>query len=265
MIRVLKNIGAEVLSLQDFQGLTLNPDETTNGIQFGEQVLKDSTSVALAILQGTLSVSDGFTEYTGNDALNLVKGAASQLTRDGKPIYTMSDRPKNTFRYLTSRGDDIPNNKIGEGSSLLFDVAPGVIQPIDMTFLEDIFIKDGYAQYGGSDSNDSWLSVEAIAPAGFPFPATLGNGNFDNVGGTWVLNSTNTGAYFIINTETVINRFANRLPLFNFSHEVSIAGAEPSLIPAGYVLRILVNNGATATTTLKAAVYLGCYRKTTIN
>jgi len=265
MTRLLKNITLSTVVLPDFQGISVDAGEIIDGLQFGEQALRDSTSVAMSLLDGTLSVSDGFTTFLGNDALNLVKGIASQTTRDGKPIYTMSDRPKNTFRYLTSRSDDLVNNKVGEGSSLLFDVAPGVIQPIDMVFLEDIYIKDGYAQYGGSTSNNSWLSVVIVAPAGLPFPAPAGNGNYDNIGGTWTPNTSGTGAFFIVATETVINRFANHLPLSTFAHEANIEGAEPSLIPAGYILRILVDNGSDSTTNLEAAVYVGCYRRTTIN
>jgi hypothetical protein len=265
MIRLLKNMGTTPLYLYDFQGITLGVGESTDGMQFGATVLRDSLSIAEELLIGTLVVNDGFTDYKKLEGVDLIRGTASQITLDGKPIVTMSDRPKDTFRHVTSRGDDLVGHKVGEGTSLSFNVAPGVIQNIDVQFIEDIFMKDGYCVYGGSTSNDSWLSVLVVCPAGVPFPSAGKLGNFDLVGSTWTPNNTNTGAYFILGVETVISRFGNHLPLITFNTMVEIESTEPTRLPTPYILRIVVDNGADSTSNLIARVYVGCYRKTTIN
>lgn len=266
MTRQLKNISANVVTLADLQGVSIEPGQTIDGLQFGTEVLRNSNSVASALLAGTLVLLDNYTTYTGIAAVDLIRGSATQVTRDGKPIYTVSDRPKDTFRHFTSRGDDLVARKIGQGTRLAFDIAPGQTQSIDMQFIEDIYIKDGYATYGKSNSDDCTLSVGVWCPAGVPFPAPGGNtGNYDLIGSTWTANASGHGAYLILGTETHLFKFAVDLGLPTFNNIMEIESAEPQLIPSPYILRITLFNGADSSSNLKSYVHVGMYRPHTIN
>lgn len=264
MIRQLKNISAYSLHLTDFQGTTLDVGSSIDGLMFGTDTLRNSASVASALLASELSISDGFTEYFKTEAVDLIRGSASQVTRDGKPIITTSDRPKDHLWYLTSVSDNMQTGKIGEGRELKFSVAAGATASIDMQFTDSIYIKEGTCNYLSS-SNDSYLNVSVVCPAGIPMPAKDNNGNYDLVEGTWTPNGTHTGAYFILAQETIIQRFVNKLPLPSFLNSTGVSAPESDLLPSPYILRITAHNGEDATAKLLAVVHIGCYRKATIN
>ena len=263
-MKILTNISENTLVLTDFQGLELDSGETIDAFAFGEQALRDSASIASELLLGNLSISDNYNTYTGLNAIDFIRGTATQVTRDGKPIITMSDRPKNTYRYVTSCGDDMSLQKIGDGPRAHLDIAPDSTGQVDLQFIEDIYIKDGYCTYS-STSDNSWLDVYVVCPAGVPFPAPSNNGNFDYTNGSWVPNGSGTGAYFILGTETKLYRFVNKMPLPSYSNLAEVEAAEPSLMPSPYILRFVAYNGSDATENMHCHIHIGCYRKNTIN
>lgn len=262
-MKQIKNISESQIILTDFHGVTLEANEIFDGLAFGDQDLRDSKSIHTALLNGTLSISDGINEYQGLLGIDYIRGTSSQVTRDGKPIVTTSDRPRNTYRYVTSCGDDMVLHKVGEGTRAHLDIPPGETHHIDLQFLEDIYIKDGYCNYS-STSDISWLNVYVVCPAGIPFPAPSNNGNYDNINGTWTANTNNTGKYFILPIEMKLFRFVNKMPLPSFNNFAEVEAAEPSLMPTPYILRFEVYNGNDATSNMHCHIHTGTYRATTL-
>lgn len=262
MIRQLTNISAGTVVLTDMHGLSIASSETVDGLQFGEAELRLSNDVILNILQGKLTVHDGINTYTDGSAIDIIRGTSSQVTKDGKQIITASDRPLNTYRYFSTRGDDMTNHVIGEGEELTFLVPAGQTVQKDLQFLEDLYIKDGQVHYWGVEDY-SHLDMTVVCPAGIPFQAPALNGNYDLVGTTWTPNANNTGAYFILQTETTIFRFVNHYPLTKFDGFGYIESPEPQLFPTPYKFRISVTNNNT-TDNLRAAVLITMYRKHTV-
>lgn len=260
--RTLKNVGASPIVLSDLNGLTIAPNESVDGLQLGEFALRNSIDVVNGLVNDGLELFDGYTTTTGLRAVDIIRGTTNQATPDGKLIVTASDRPANTYRYFTTKGDDMTNHILGEGEDLNFWIAPGQSMTKDIQFLEDTYIKDGQVHYWNVEDL-SFLDMVVVCPAGVPFPAPDHNGNYDLVGATWTPNGTNTGAYFILGTETVIFRFVNKYPLTKFDGFGYIESPEPQLFPTPYKFRITVFNNNT-TDNLRASVVINMYRKHTI-
>ena len=184
----------------------------------------------------------------------------SQVTKDGNQICTTSDRPKDKLWYYSSKGDDLVNHKIGEGNHMTFLIPPGEEYQNDMQFLEDVWIKDCQVHYWGVEDH-CHFSVEIICPAGIHFPAS-GNGNCD-YNGSWVPNATGTGKYFILPTETLVNRFITSYAMMRDSHYGHIEAPEPQMIPYPYKIRFKVENMNT-TDNLRACFIVGMYRNHTV-
>lgn len=263
LVRNLINVSGVEVTLDDFNGLTIPVGETVDGLMFGETSLRSSLDVLAAIALGTLHVSDGTNEYEGERAISLIKGTPDQFTRDGKVITTTSDRPQDHYRYFTTCGDNWATQTRGDGECILFEVPPTEDQSIDVRFIDDTYLKDGSMLYSNADFG-SWLRVDVLAPAGFPYPAKLKNGNYDVVAGQLVQNTTATGTYFVSATNTTVHRFINNMALYGIDRQrEEIDTTEPNFIPKGWIIRLIVhNNGASAT--MRAAITLGMYRKITL-
>jgi hypothetical protein len=263
VIRNLTNISQAQLVLTDFNGLTIEAGETVDGLMFGEMALKNSLDVINAIVDGNLKVNDGTKDYTGQRAVDLVKGfSPDQLTRDGKRIVTTSDRPQDHYRYFTTCGDDWDLQTRGDGQCLQYTVLPSSDQTLEVRFIDDTYLKDGSMIYYDAEMG-SWLRVDLFVPANMPFPAKNANGNFDYVDGAWVPNATNTGKYFILPQETLVHRFINKMAMFGMGRQrENIETTEPNFIPKGWIVRLSIHN-ASSTETIRATVTLGMYRKIT--
>lgn len=259
MIRNLVNISGEVLVLDDFKGKVVGVLETFDGLAFGESTLRESESVAMALLSGKLVVNDGSLEYLGLNAIALIMGVATQFTVDGKPITTSSDRPKDTYRCFTGRGD---NAQRGQGDDLLFDVTPGSSQSIDVKFLDNVFIKDGVIQYKNAVLG-THLDIEVIALPGVPFPHPTHQGTLDLVDNAFVANVTNTGKYMTAPIEVKLFRFLNHMHLLG-DNKQSVHSTESFQLFSLYTLRFTLTHPITATENAKAAVTMGMYRAKTL-
>lgn len=90
-------------------------------------------------------------------------GDTAHKTEDGLPKVYPSCRPHGTTTFFAGAGDDVTKG-VGQGEKLLFNLS--VNDPsklLDLTFKEDIWIKDGYmitrnAPFGAS------MDIEVIHP-----------------------------------------------------------------------------------------------------
>jgi len=264
MICNLTNVTDTEITLDDLRGTVIAPGETVDGLAFGEAELRASTSVATALLSGSLTLFDGFLTYTGNQALDLIRGYATQRTVDGKPITTVSDRPANTYRCFMGRGDDITSNPpvIGGGTPLVFDVAPGDAQVVNIHFADDVFIKDGEISFINAVLN-THLDVDVICPPNIPFPSPTHTGTLDRVGSSFVPNPTNTGAYMTAPVEVRLFRFINRMHLLG-SGTREVHSPEPFQLFTPYFLRFTLTNPAGNDKNVQGGIVIGMYRVRTI-
>lgn len=260
-IRIFKNISGQTLTIPDFMGKVVDVDEEFDGYSFGPQVLLSSSDLAMFLLEKKLELYDGFQRITGMEALNIVKGTSTQLTRDGKTIITASDRPKDTFRHFTGKGDDIAGQIVGAGNDLEFSVGPASSQVVDVQFLQDVFVKDGTILYENAELG-SYLTVEVICAPGVPFPSPTQTGTFDLVNGALVPNTEGTGTFMTAPVEVKLNRFINHMHLLG-SGKDSIMSPESFMLSFLYFLRFTIYN-ASATSTLTAAITMGMYRVKTL-
>lgn len=262
MIRNIVNASNDVVVLDDLNGIAIGVGETVDGLQFGLDRFKSSSSIIQQLLLGTLTLNDGTYDYTGNKAIDLMKDNVDQVTRDGKRIITASDRPKDHYRHFTSCGDDMVNQVRCAGEHLIFQVPPGETQVKEAQFFDDLYLKDGYIRYENA-AIGSHVTVDIVAPAGIPYPAIFKNGNCDIVNGVIVANTTNTGVYFVNpNAEETFLRFVNQVLILG-TGDFQTSAPEPSFLPTPIIQRFKIYN-ASATETLTAVITMGLYRKQTV-
>lgn len=262
-IRNLINVSANTIPLTDFNGVNVASGETINGLMFGEDILRNSESVHAALLVGDLKLNDGFIDYLGQSAVDLLRGYAAQLTKDGKPIYTSSDRPKDYYRCFSGKSDDIVGNHIGTGTELRLVVNPGATASVDCKFVDTVYIRDGFVSYLDAGF-DSHLTVDVICPANTPFPSPTHTGTLDLVGTQWVANTTATGAYMTAPVEVTLFRFINTMPLVGGEGKVDMQSPEPFTLNYPYFLRFILTSDTNNSTPVRAAVCVGMFRKKTL-
>lgn len=265
MIRTLINTQAQVITLHDMNGLVIEGFASVNGLSFDEATLLNSADVIVNMLSGALDLSDGVAVYKRMDAVNRLKGLATQFTRDGKPITTSSDRPSGFYRHFTGRGDDTTSTpmRIGEGPQIHLEVAAGQSAWIDVKFADDVYIRDGEVRYLNAGF-DSHLSIEVLCPPNTPFPSPTHTGTLDIVNGSFVQNTSGTGQFMVVPVEVKLFRFINDMHLVGDSGLNAISSPEPFMLNAPYFLRISISADSDLTSDLRAAVTMGMFRKKTL-
>ncbi len=262
-IRLLTNVSGSEIVLADMNGLAIPAGDTVNGLVFSESILMGSSDVLHALLNGTLSLNDGSASYTGMEAVDVLKGLTTQYTKDGKQIFTASDRPKDHYRHFTGRGDDVALGKIGQGERIHLIAEPGQTATLDVKFVDDVYIRDGKIRYLNAGF-DSHLNIDVVCPPGVPFPAPNGNGTLDRVGGQFVPNANGTGTYMTAPVEVVLFRFLNEFHLVGSEEIDEIDSPEPFMLYAPYFLKVSIGADPEITGPLKAAITIGMYRKKTV-
>lgn len=265
MIRQLTNISGTELDLPDFNGKHVETSETFDGLQLGEQKLRDSSDVQIALLNRQLKLSDGLADYYATAAVDLIKGYVTQTTKDGKPITTASDRPKDHYRCYTGRSDDLVLKQIGQGEDFTICLPPGEnYGKTDAKFLDDVYIKDGEVLYENAVF-DTYLSCFVICPPNIPFPSPTQTGTLDLVNGQFIVNQTGTGSYMTAPVEVNLFRFINHLHILG-SNKTAVTSVEPFQVYAPYFLRFSITVPSTIERTLpvNVAINMGMYRKKTI-
>lgn len=262
MLRLLTNISNGTLTLTDFMGKVLETGETFDGLCFGEQQLRDSASIQINLLNGSLKLNDGQQDLFGQLAVDLLRGYATQVTRDGKQIVTSSDRPKDHYRCFTGRGDDLVANTVGTGEHLHLVATAGQVATVNCKFVDDVYIRDGHVQFLNCGF-DTHLTISVICPPNVPFPSPTKTGTLDLVNGSFVPNSTNTGAYMTAPVEVTLFKFINDIPLVN-AGTLPVDSPEPFMLFKPYFLRATMEVCPDVTGSAKAALTLGLFRRRTV-
>ncbi len=157
----------------------------------------------------------------------------STRTDDGLPKVYPSPRPHGTTTYFAGAGDDTTNNIVGGGNKIIFSLTAGdSSKTVDLEFIEDIWIKDGYM-----------ICEDA------PFGATI-----DII----VIHPVNG----------VVGCFAKNVPIFR-SGWFTLDTEDRAKIDMGLILRIIVNNSSgtapeEAKTAFKLVGRIEMYRVNTI-
>lgn len=264
-MKTLTNVSGQELVLTDFNGLVVEVDGSFDGECFGRQALRDSVDIQIALLQNKFSLSDGTNTFTGQAAVDFIRGYAVQTTKDGKQIVTASDRPKDFYRHFTGNGDDVTSTpkKIGEGPRIHLIAEPGQSAVLDVKFADDVYIRDGEIRYLNAGF-DSHLTIEVFCPPNVPFPHPTKQGTLDLVNGSFVPNNTNTGAYTTAPVEVKLFRFINGMHLVGADSKNEINSPEPFMLNYPYFMRFTLDADPELTGPLKAAVTIGMFRKKTI-
>lgn len=262
-VQVLINKSSNEISLGDLRGRVIAVNEQVSLSEFDAYDLKASADLVCALSAGDLILQDDGIIYNSLQAVDIVRGSPIRTTKYGTQIVASSDRPNGTYRYFTDSGDDKDQNIVGGGDRLMFDVPPTESRSVYVRFIRDTWIKDGQVVYENA-AFGSYLTLEVVVPAGIPFPAIDGNGNFDLVGTNYVPNATNTGTLFILPVEATVFRFLNRYPLFSTGNGFGqITSPEPELVQKEITIKLTCHNAGTESN-LKAHVLLGCFIPRTV-
>ena len=147
----------------------------------------------------------------------------------GRPVVYSSPRPPNTTTIFLGAGDS--GGAVGAGDRLLWNMGAGdSVKSVDMTFGEDIYIKDGY------------IIVENA-----PFGAYL-------------------DAMVVHPAAGIVGSFAHKAPLLG-SGWFPLDTEDKGTLPAGLILRLSVYNssgqdGQDPAAAFKAAGRIEVYRET---
>ncbi len=142
------------------------------------------------------------------------------LHRDGTDKIYQSDAISGQYLYVTGSGDDIVNNKVGEGEKLIITNESGSTTILkEVQFLEDIQLKTAYFFWENAKWGDS-LNGEIILPANTPYIKSDNKGNAALVDGviTHITSSqtpdnTWNGTHILFPIDVPLVRFVNKCPL----------------------------------------------------
>ena len=145
----------------------------------------------------------------------------SVLHRDGSPKIYVSSASEGQYLYFTGAGDDIINNKIGEGDTTLIENPQGLdIINKEIQFLEDIQLKNGLIFWENAVFGD-YISVEIILPKNTPMESPTNQGNVNIIDGTITpvtssstVDETWTGTHIVLPIDFPVVRFVNKMHLF---------------------------------------------------
>ena len=184
--------------------------------------------------------------------------------RDGTLKIFASARQANTLLYLTARGDDLVNSKIGEGSPLLIqNNGIDTETSVETQFLDDVYLKDGYVYWQNASPGDS-VSCEIVLPANTLFPSDNGTGNYDIVDNVPVSNSSGTGNYIMYPIDIVVNRFVNRFLILGTNTVGTVLESQDTaLIPKQLKFRF-THYTNTPNSNFAVAINLELYRDRTV-
>lgn len=258
MIRNIVNKTGSVITIDDMNGMTLQPGESVDGFCLGEDVYRKSIDLLRLVLSGECAIFDGFAEHVGKQGVFLVVEMPKLHADDGKELVSVSARPDGFYSYITGAGDSDTVRGAGECVHLYADTNLGKHQ-IDAKFIEDVYVMGGKVSAINATVN-TYITIEVIAPVGIPYPNKDGTGSLDYVNGSFVPNSSNTGAFDInFSEETIVFRFVNRMHLIGT--DKPIRAEEPFLLRKPYFLRFKLQSDHTEAA---AAVTLDLFRQLTV-
>ena len=263
MSRLIRNVTTAHISLPDLLGAGIEPGEILNLDNFPDYTVRNSTSLIQYIAAGGLIYNDGTQDIVANNAIQTIRGLQNMVatTDNGKQVVITTSRPTNTFAYFTGVADDVPNNKVGQGTPLIFSVQPGQTQSIKLSFVELIYFIDGSITFQNA-ALGSYLDQGVWVPAGMPFPAPTNHGNYDvSATGALVPNATGTGAYYVLPTDTLVNTFINKYSIFG-SGTIDIGTTDVARLYQGWYMELSIYNAST-TDVLQAVINMHIFRMRT--
>ena len=185
-------------------------------------------------------------------------------------IYT-SSRQEGTFLYITSRGDDIINQKRGKGSQLILDntVDKRTYKVIETQFIDNIFLKDGFIIWENAVLGDT-ISLELVLPAGVLFPADNGDGNFNVVNSVPELitqsqtpDSTWTGTHYMFPIDVTLFRYVNEFALLGTNHSgLILESSDTAEIQKELKIKFILNSPSQSD--IRAIINIEAYREFTL-
>lgn len=185
-------------------------------------------------------------------------------------IYS-SPRQEGTLLYFTGAGDDVANNKIGEGPSMYIVNTSGLSTITKhVQFTENVFLKDGYIFWENAAPGDR-ASLIVYIPAGVPFKSPTEQGNAILVDGTpqYVTASTTpdetwVGTHIYSPIDIDLIRFVNKFHMIGTNvHGLCIESDDAAEVEPELKLRIEVYS-PNSNTNLTVSVMLEMYRENTI-
>ena len=193
------------------------------------------------------------------------------LHRDGTQKVYESPAIAGQYLVFTSKGDDIVNNTVGNGSQFFIENPNGLDEvAVDVQFMEDIQVKDAYFFWENANWGDS-ISIEAILPANTLFPSLTNTGNINIIDGniTPVTSSmtpdeTWTGSHMYFPIDVTLIKFVNEMMI----HGTNIVGTILESKGVAYLPKMLkfkmVYKSTTKNPNIKLSALAEVYRNTTI-
>lgn len=264
MIRLLTNVSNSAITLTDLNGKILNPNESFDGFaSFGLEKIRSSESLAIHILNGNISLYNGYETYTKMTALDILKAVPRHITKDGRPIVATTAKPIDLYNTFSGVGDDLTNGIVGGGTNFEMEVAPGTTGVLNMRYLEDVWVMSGSMVYSDA-AFGSYFDLYVVAPLGTPYPHPTKQGDIDWDGTQWIPNTVGTGEYTVSSTHDVgFLRVAAKKSIYGNRRE-EIRSADPHLLYTPYYMKLLLTVPSNATVNCKALVTAEVYRKTTM-
>ena len=185
-------------------------------------------------------------------------------------IYT-SSRQEGTFLYITSRGDDIANQKRGKGTQLILDntVDKRSYKVIETQFMDNIFLKDGFIIWENAVLGDT-ISLELVLPAGVLFPADNGDGNFNIVNGnpelittSQIPDSTWVGTHYLFPMDVTLFRYVNEFALLGTNHAgLILESSDTAEIQKELKIKFILNSPSQSD--IRVIINIEAYREFTL-
>jgi hypothetical protein len=185
--------------------------------------------------------------------------------QDGTPNVLSTTRQEGTTLYFTSRGDDIENAIVGKGSYLSLVNPSGLTDAYsEVSFLEDIYLKDGIAFWQNAVMGDE-ISVEVVLKANTPLYVASQTGNFNKDASDNLIPATSwDGSWLILPTDHVLDRFVNSVMIMgDNTHGLNLESSTSAVVPKECKLRLSMNT-ATNNTAIGVNICLELYRTKTV-
>lgn len=165
--RLIHNYTGSEATIADL-GITIPASGSENLFVNGAEPIDVSQSNDLFTLLGqgvaNFQIEEGGIFYTLADGIRLctqISGSPSKLDPSGKWEIHASPRPIGYTTYFSGAGD---NGGLGNGNKMLFNMAANdESKSVDLTYSEEVHIKDGYIVVEGAPLG-STMDVEVVHP-----------------------------------------------------------------------------------------------------
>jgi len=273
------------------------------------EVFRNDQEVMAAVAQGDLVVESATESFTNPiEGWNFLVGDIFPKSEiDGKKLavhtsYKPNVSDSSVYAVWTGAGDDIINEKIGEGDLLEFDMVPGVATVSkSINFLSScgrVWIHEGYLKFNNGgigdcisacvvapptalqttvnldlilDVNDIKYSPSGAGTGTHGFAATpvliprtyTKDGDWDYDGTNLTPNMAGTGLYKIKNVKTNLHKYINRIPCKGTaSNYFTMSSNETTELRQPYYLELICHNQSNST--WSASVLIEIYRQKTV-